>query len=270
MFSRFDESTHTFLSTHITAADGSGEVELTLPGPEGGGRWSHAGTEIAVSTVLDDGRIGTAIITPDGVVERVLTIPDPTLNLPCIFWSPDDSHLACEGWDDADPSRTGIYIVSAADGSDLVRLTTPPEGLADRPGDFTPDGTKLLFKRAHEEDPGPLFLTDSAQEAEPQAFGTDDVEDPGRFSPDGEFVATSIDGHVAVLGADGNVQNTINESGRYLFGPSWSPTGEWLAYSSTPVGEFAADLYINHPDGSDPHQITDTPDNEIVVDWGKA
>ena len=167
MFSRFDESTHTFVSTHLAAADGSGEVELALPGPEGGGRWSHAGNEIAVMTVLDDRRIGTAILTPDGVVERILTISDPTLNLPCVFWSPDDSRLACEGWDDDDLSRTGIYTVDASDGSDLTRLTTPPEGMADRPGDFTPDGTKLLFKRAPDEDQGQLFMVATESPSDP-------------------------------------------------------------------------------------------------------
>src|SRR4029453_3874548 len=68
MFSPFDEATHTFLSTHTALPDGSDETEIPLPGPEGGGRWSRSGTEIAVMTVLPDERIGTAIITADGTV----------------------------------------------------------------------------------------------------------------------------------------------------------------------------------------------------------
>jgi hypothetical protein len=100
MFSRFDEGTHTFISTHVARADGSHETELPLPGPEGGGRWSRSGEEIALMTVLPDERIGTAIIALDGTVKRVLEIPDKSLNLVCVVWSPDDSRLACEGWDD--------------------------------------------------------------------------------------------------------------------------------------------------------------------------
>lgn len=269
LFSRFDESTHTFLSTHVVAADGTGEVELTMPGTEGGGHWSHAGTEIAVSTSLDDGRIGTAILSQDGAVERILTIDDPSLNLPCVFWSPDDSRLACEGWDDGDPSRTGIYTVASADGTDRIRLTTPPADLADRPGDFTPDGTRLLFKRAHEEDAGNLFFVDAAAPSEPEPFGTDPVEDPGRISPDGTLVATSVGGHLVILGMDGSVRNTVEDAGHYLFGPSWSPDGDWVAYSSALDGPHS-DIYISHPDGTDRHQITDTPDNEIVVEWGRS
>jgi hypothetical protein len=126
MFSRFDEATHSFLSTHTILPDGSDETEIPLPGPEGGGRWSRSGTEIAVMTILPDERIGTAIIAPDGTVQRVLDIPDDTLNAVCVVWSPDDRRLACEAWDDGDPSRSGIYTVRASDGGDLQRLTTPP------------------------------------------------------------------------------------------------------------------------------------------------
>ena len=107
MFSRFDESTHTFLSSHLIRPDGSDETELVLPGPEGGGRWSRDGSQIAVMTVLPDGRIGTAIVLPDGTVDRTLEIPDdPQRRMHRL--SPDDSRLACEAWDDTDPSRGGI------------------------------------------------------------------------------------------------------------------------------------------------------------------
>ena len=128
MFSRFDENTHTFISTHLVRPDGSGEVELPLPGPEGGGRWSRDGSLIAVMTVLDDDRIGTAIIGPDGTVDRVFEIADETLNVVCLVWSPDDMRLACEAWDDTDASRTGIYTVRASDGGDMTRLTTAGKG----------------------------------------------------------------------------------------------------------------------------------------------
>ena len=43
LFSRFDEASHTFLSTHISRPDGSEEREIAMPGDEGGGRWSRSG-----------------------------------------------------------------------------------------------------------------------------------------------------------------------------------------------------------------------------------
>lgn len=81
MFSRFNEATHTFVSTHTARPDGSDETALALPGPEGGGRWSRSGREIAVMTVLADERIGTAIFSPDGTVVRVLESPDESAHV---------------------------------------------------------------------------------------------------------------------------------------------------------------------------------------------
>jgi len=266
MFSRFDEATHTFISTHTARPDGSDETEIPLPGPEGGGRWSRAGDRIAVMTVLDDERIGTAIIEADGTVDRVLEIPDDSLNLVCIVWSPDDSRLACEAWDDTDPSRGGIYSVEASTGADLQRLTTTPEGMHDLPGDFSPDGTQFVFKRAADEAPGALMTVDLAG-GEPQQLSTELVEDPGRFSPAGASVLTSVNGAIVTIDLDGQVVDTVAEAGAYLFGPDWSPDGNWIAYSRATTGPYA-DIYISRPDGSERQQVTNTPANEITIDWG--
>ena len=162
LFSRFDESTHTFLSTHVSRPDGSQETEIPMPGSEGGGRWSTSGDHIAVSTELNDGRIGTAIISPRGSVVRVFEIPEDGLNLACTAWAPNDKRLACEGWDDTDASRGGIYTVRSSDGGGLVRLTKTPPDMNDLPGDYSPDGTTVLFKRSVGEDPGPLMVAPAA------------------------------------------------------------------------------------------------------------
>jgi Tol biopolymer transport system component len=270
MFSRFDESTHTFISTHTAAPDGSRETELTLPGPEGGGRWSNDGEHIAVMTILDDERVGTAVLTPDGSVDRVLRIPDPTLNLVCTVWTPDDSHLACEGWDEQDPARGGIYQVSASDGGDLTRLTKPPADSGDLPGDYSPDGATFVFKRGGDEVPGTLMLLplQKGKKLKPAALSDAQVEDPGRFSPDGLRIATAAGGRVVVLGLDGKEQEGIEVPDRFLFGPVWSPDGEWLGYSMAADGPFA-DIYISRPDGTDRHRITDTSDNEIRLEWSR-
>jgi Tol biopolymer transport system component len=268
LYSRFDESTHTFLSTHTSDPDGSHEVELPLPGPEGGGRWSRDGKHIAVMTLLDDGRIGTAIIQPDGTVERVLAIPDPTLNLVCTVWSPDDQRLACEGWDDAKAARTGIYTVRSSDGGELIRLTQPGDGMVDFPGDWSPDGSVLLLKRTVEESPGPLFVvpTDGGDTSQ---LGTELVEDPGRYSPDGTAILTSARGQIVLLDADGTVTLEFGDASRFDFGPVWSPDGAHIAYSGGLTGPFA-DIFVARADGTHERQITETPDNEILVEWGRG
>ena len=266
MFSRFDESTHTFMSTHIIRPDGSDEANLLLPGPEGGGRWSRDGSQIAVMTVLPDGRIGTAVVQPDSTVDRILEIPDPTLNAVCTLWSPDDSRLACEAWDETDPSRGGIYTVQASDGGDLTRLTTATEGYNDLPGDFSPDGAQLVFMRVSGEQAAPLMTVDVVG-GDPRPISEQYFGDPGQFSPDGASVLTSSYGDIILVDLDGKVLETIDEPGASLFGPVWSPDGEWIAYSRGTSGPFA-DVFISRVDGADRWKVTDTPDNEIRVEWG--
>ena len=266
MFSRFDEATHSFLSTHTILADGSDETDVPLPGPEGGGRWSRSGTEIAVMTILPDERVGTAIIAPDGTVQRVLDIPDDTLNAVCTVWSPDDSRLACEAWDDGDPTRSGIYTVRSSDGGDLQRLTTPPTGMADLPGDYSPDGTLFVFKRTTDEAPGSLMLVGVAG-GEPRPLGTSTAEDAGRISPDGRTVLTSSDGRIVVMDLTGTVLQDFGDPEAFLFGPDWSPDGAWIAFSRATGGPIA-DVFISLPDGSHQKQVTTNPANEITIDWG--
>lgn len=267
LYSRFVEANHSFTGMFASAADGSDEVEVPMPWEEGGGRWSASGDLIAVPTQLDDGRIGTAILDATGVVVRVLEIAEEGLNLPCVKWSPDDTRIACEGWDDSDASRRGVYTVRSSDGGDIQRLTTSPAGLADDAGDWSSDGT-IVFKRyAGEEGPGPLFVVD-ATGGEPRPLTSGGQEDPGRFSPDGTLVASSSGGVIQVFDLTGARVSSIERQGDYLFGPAWSPDGAWLVFSATPPGYFVADLFIARPDGSDIYQVTRTSANEITVDWG--
>ena len=49
------------------------------------------------------------LLTMDGTNFTLLKLNDPTLNLVPEAWSPDGTRLAFEGWDDSDPTRTGMY-----------------------------------------------------------------------------------------------------------------------------------------------------------------
>jgi WD40 repeat protein len=266
LFSRFTEATHTFNGMFVAAADGSGEVEVPMPWTEGGGRWSTSGELIAVPTQVEDGRVGTAILDDAGTVVRVLDIPDETLNLPCVVWSPDDTRLACQAWEDADATRGGIYTVRSSDGGDLVRLTTPPAGMADFPGDWSSNDDIVFIRPTGDAESGPLFLVE-ASGGESTALTSTAADDSPRFSPDGSLVATSSGGVIEVIDATGSVVSSIAVSGSFAFGPAWSPDGEWLVFSSTSSG-FMADLFVSRPDGSQLYQVTRTSDNEITVDWG--
>ena len=254
MFSRFNERKHEF-EHGLIDPDGGNEQELTLPGPEGEGRWSPDGQHISVMTVQDDGGVTTAIITPEGDVERTLELPNFTINFFCGPWSPDRARLACEGFADTDPSATGIYVVNASDGGDLVRLTTPPEGFVDFPGGIHP-GRQERPLRPCAEAPGQLMSSTSPAESR-VGSGTASTRTPAgsrRTAPPCDGGSSSI----AVLDLQGNVLEEIRIPGSYLFGPAWSPDGAWLAYSSASVSPFS-DIIVSALDGAEAHRITDTP-----------
>jgi Tol biopolymer transport system component len=266
LFSRFTEATHTFDGMFASAADGSGEVAVPMPWTEGGGRWSTSGEFIAVPTQIDDGRVGTAILDDAGNVVRVLDSADETLNLPCVVWSPNDARLACTAWDDADATRGGLYTVRSSDGGDLVRLTTPPAGMADFPGDWSSNDDIVFIRPTGRCGIGALFLV-NASGGEPTELTSTAADDSPRLSPDGSLVATSSGGVIEVIDATGSVVSSIAVSGSFAFGPAWSPDGEWLVFSSTSSG-FMADLFVSRPDGSELYQVTRTSHNEIAGDWG--
>ena len=228
-------------------------------------RRTHAGSRAAVTgrtratrspchAELDDGRIGTAIVTPDGTVQRVLDIADPTLNLVCTVWSPDDQRLACEGWDEARtrsaPGSTPCAAATAADSQRAHRSRSA--GQADLPGDFSPDGSQLLFKRAHEEDLGTL-LEVSVDGGEPMPVGDILVEDPGRYSPDGEHDpdleqrqpswCSTADGAWCRQRSPSPAPSSSGRCGRRTGRASRSPAG--------PRASRSADVFTSLPDGTD-------------------
>src|SRR5262245_12180654 len=142
----FDRSNADGEAVMTSNPDGSDEHVLHA-GPGCCARWSADGSLLAMAGGTPDGRIGTAILNPDGTGYHVLPIPVPGLNLGCFMWSPDGFRLACQGWDDNDRSRNGLYTVRSADGGDLARLTAQPDGDADNPGDYSPDGSQISFIR---------------------------------------------------------------------------------------------------------------------------
>jgi Tol biopolymer transport system component len=60
-----------------------------------------------------------------------------------------------------------------------------------------------------------------------------------------------------IANADGTQEHALTQPGSLNYNPSWSPTGDWIVFTSERTGP--AELYRIHPDGSGLEQLTRIP-----------
>ena len=236
-------------------ADGSDQHQLSETGEGCCAFITRDGHRVLFDTRAPDGRITTATLNVDGSDRVDIRLPDGTLNLGPGPFSPDGTQIAFEGWDDAHPELTGIYIGSADD-RNLVRVTQ--EGAI--PGDWSPDGTQLLFFR---DDSHSLFVVNVDGSGERQLTPDDVSVDccwGYRWSPDGSrIIFPSDDGILWVIDSDGTdpqqlfVDEKVAHVRRSVLTPTWSPDGTKVMFALSPQSliDFAANgLYVLNADGT--------------------
>jgi len=257
--------------------DGSGERQL-LPPPAEGPSWAPNGLLLAVAVFSPQGLLGTGTVKPDGSDFVRFDSPDSSLNLGCTVWSPDGSRLACEGWDDTDSTRNGIYTVRSTDGGDLVRVTESPAEHHDIPGDYSLDGSQIIFARSLPEplavdgDDSHLMVVNIDGSNEHQL--SDQLMGGGRLSPDGTTILTASGNYLTLVPTGGGHATPIHivEAPNDLaLGGAWSPDGQWVVFTLYPSSAEHSDIYIMRRDGTDLRQVTQTADqDEEFADWAPA
>jgi Tol biopolymer transport system component len=60
-----------------------------------------------------------------------------------------------------------------------------------------------------------------------------------------------------ISNADGSAERPLTQPGSLDYNPSWSPKGDWIAFTSERAG--SADLFRVHPDGTGLERLTDDP-----------
>jgi Tol biopolymer transport system component len=253
---------------HIFTAETDGTDEkAVLSSVAEAPRWSPDGRHLSVVAESPQGLIFVGLVDPDGSNYVQFDSPDPTLNLGCAPWSADASRLACEGWDDTSAARNGIYTVSASDGGDLTRVTTNPAGGHDLPWDYSPDGRQIVFGRDGHQG---MMLVDVDTKKE-QAMT--DEGDGGSWSPDGKTILTAARRSLLLVPIDGGKPSPIRTYELFVTvsGGAWSPDGQWIVFSGIASPSNGEDIYIVRADGTDLHQVTETPgQDEEFGDWGVA
>jgi Tol biopolymer transport system component len=251
--------------------DGTGIKPLLPFGIGEGPRWSPDGLHISVVDHDQQGRLFVGLVNPDGSNYVKFESPDPRLDLGCAAWSPDGSRLACEGWDDTDPTRNGIYTVRSSDGGALTRVTASPNGGHDIPANYSPDGRQIVFTRVRLPDEADTTMMVVNVDGSDARAISDQRLGGGSWSRDGRTILADADSSFLLVPIDGGAPTVIKivPAGglRTAFSGSWSPDGEWIVFSGR--ASKSVDLYIVRADGSDLHQVTDTPIGlwEEGADW---
>jgi Tol biopolymer transport system component len=267
-YGRFSpDGTHVFTSN----TDGTDEQAL-LPSIAEGPRFSPDGRRLVVVIESPQGLIFSGFVNPDGSNFMRLDSPDPTLNLGCGSWSPDGSRLGCEAWDDTDLTRQGVYTVRVSDGGDLNRVTTSPAGTHDGYcGGHSPDGRQLLFLRADlPEEKQATMMVVNVDGSDERPVIAQKVGLWCDWSPDGKTILTEAHGSLLLVPVDGGEPSEIKigaDAPVTATRGSWSPDGTWIVFSRvTSTGE---DIYIMRKDGTNLHQVTNTPgQDEEFGEWG--
>jgi TolB protein len=271
--------------TYTVNPDGSDEEQLFFDGHSEGPRWSPDGTEIHVSC-CGDGMVAHFVDPETGELIRTLPQQDPELETFCGgAWSPDGERIACEAFGVEDPSLNGIYTIRISDGGGLRRVTSPPDGGYDTPGDFSPDGERLVFARFIDDEPVGVFVTNLDGSGQQRVSPPDvQVEPAGAWSPDGsqillETSATEdIHSEIWVVNADGGSPHELpitpacggsfsDPSSSGCFDPAWSPDGTKIVFARSSADGSTQNIYIVNADGSGLVQVTDGESDHQPA-WG--
>ena len=242
--------------TYTVDPDGSDLRRLFSDGQSEMARWSPDGTLIQIFC-CDDGMAAHLVDPKGGEMQTTLSPPDPTIETLCGgAWSPDGERLACEGYGGDHQRSNGIYSIRVSDGGGLTRITSN-QGGEDIPGDYSPDGTRMVFFRVDANDDAGLFVTNLDGTGLFEISGRlkdispDDVSG-GNWSPTGEqilFAARRSDAHhktIWIVNADGSSLHELridpacgglwsDPDAIGCYSPAWSPDGRQIVYvRSTP------------------------------------
>ena len=213
-------------SLRVMGVDGSGDRELFASGPSatlelGRPGWSPDGTKIASVSIVSPNLAQLVVLALDGS-SQVTIAESPRMSDPT--FTPDGRNVTY--WASARTNVDGGSLMTVpVDGSRSPRRLVPGEPGENADPVWSPDGTRLAFRRA---EPGGynIWVADrdgNGLERLTQAKGND--QEPS-WSPDGRRIvfrsARSGVSDIYVMDADGSDQRLVAHHPKAQTGPAWN------------------------------------------------
>ncbi len=131
---------------------------------------------------------------------------------------------------------------------------------------WSPGSNRIAY--VAEQEGGPFIYVADLRQSQPQLLTTLSTDDPGDWSPDGQWVAFSVrDGGargIYIRNPDGVNQKQLSSGPDYS--PRWSPDSRWIAFLSDRDGN--PEIYLmSASDGSGLRRLTQTEAPEYQMSW---
>lgn len=250
------DSLESELQIFVVSATGTNQVNLTqAPGTVNvDPSWSPDGSKIAFTSTRD-GNTEIYVMNSDGSNSHRLTENSSSDWKP--RWFPGGDAISFLS------NRDGKYeiFVMNPDGSHQVAVTDPPHDVWDYA--WSSD-RRLAFSslRAGNED---IYATVWLTVGEIQLTSDSLNQNDPAWSPDGKKIAyKSFDG-IHVVASDGSNDQWVPNSNYLGFGLAWSPDGQALVLANLDNGDF--DIVITAPDGTERHNLTQSPGDDLFPAW---
>lgn len=197
----------------------------------------------------------------DGAEMKRVT-SNKTLNL-LPRWRPDGRALAFTSYKDNNPD---LYLYDFEKGR--LSVLSDRQGL-NVAGGFSPDGTQLAATLSRGKEPN-IFLINTKDLSSKQLTSHFGVDSSATFSPDGQQVAFVSDRagnpqvHVMEL-ATGRTKRLTHLN--WCDSPSWSPTGEWIAFAGRANRKDNMDIFLVDVTGTRVVQLTHGEGQNEAPSW---
>jgi TolB protein len=274
----------------VFGAFGGGQADLWSVAPHGSGLTNLTNTPDSVDicpAVSADGRKiascrnagdGFEIWSSDvgGGNDRQLT----DLGGWAIFpdWNPQGNRIVFS-WAPTPDDLSNLYVVHARSGKVTPLLVE--DGYAHEYPVFSPDGRTVLYVKLKFDDNGDpvygqLWTVDVKSGRTTQLTFDDTIKDQTPdWSPDGTRIAynaiTDGDDDIWIMNADGSDQQNLTEAANATeFGTSFSPDGQWIAFTGMDGPVPAGERYVQvmRTDGSQRRVLVETPGwRQAVPAW---